>query len=329
MRSRVLLFGVLWFFAPVAAVAATVGFVPSTGIWFSRTELKPNESVRLYTVVMNNAFASVDATVAFYDNDALFGQAAVKNLGRETAVQVSAMWQPTEGNHTLQARLAEIVARDEKGEAAVIPDADVARVTGIPLVINAQSVAPLTLPSADGVQNQPVSGGGGVSASSLGATPVSVERVDGQLKIIPQVLGEKIFSLSSLEPSATTASSAVREPSAVPEDDLFAKNRAALEAARGAINTVTTTAATINKAYSATKDAIDQGRNIVSQGQQIYEKGKTMLAKAKPIVDRLTPWWNKMSKNNDPKRILIIAGVALVIYLSIRRNRRRENYYDR
>lgn len=323
------MFGLLWFFAPAAAAAATVGFVPSTGIWFSRTELKPNESVRLYTVVMNNAFASVDATVAFYDNDALFGQAAVKNLGRETVVQVSALWQPTEGNHTLQARLAEIAARDEKGEAVIIPDADVARVTGIPLVINAQSVAPLALSSAESVQGQPVSGGEGASAPSPGATPVSVERVDGRLRIVPQVLGEKIISLLSLQSSAPAASSAVRASSAVSDEDLFAKNRAALEAARSAIQTVTATAATVNKAYNVTKDVVSQGRNVVNQGRRIYEQGRVALAKAKPVADKLAPWWNKLSKNNDPKRIIIIAGVVLIIYLSIRWNRRRGNYYDR
>lgn len=305
---------------PLVAQAATVGFVPSTGIWFSRTELKPNESVYLYTVVMNNAFASVDAAVGFYDNDVLFGRVAVKNISKETAEQIKIVWQPTEGNHTLQARLAEVAARNEKGEAVTIPDADVARVTGIPLVINAQSVVPLVLSSIPGTQNQPAAGGGPSSGSVLGATPVSVQRVNGQIEITPQVLGEKITA------SPTSSSSA---PSIVPEEDFFAKNRAALEAARSAIQTVTTTAATINKAYAVTKDVVNQGREVVNQGQQIYEQGKDLLAKAKPLVDKLTPWWNKLSKNNDPKRILIIIGIILIVYLSIRRNRRREDYYDR
>lgn len=299
---------------PLVTHAATVGFVPSTGIWFSRTELRPNESVTLYTVVMNNAYASLDAAVGFYDNDVLVSQVSVKSLSRELAKQVKTLWQPTEGNHILQARLSQVVAHDTAGNIVSIPDNDIARETGIPLVINAQSVVPLTLASSQADPNQSNSGGGSSGGTTLGATPVSVQKVDGQFEITPQgVLGEKIVASDS----AVTSSSSVASSSA----DMFAQNRAVLSQVAGIASTITTT-------VSKATDLYNQTKQVAAEGTKLYQSAQTLWARVSPFLEQAKQFWLQITHNNDPKRVLIVLGVLLLLWFMLKRAFRRRRYYD-
>ncbi len=306
---------------PTVTLAATAGFVPSTGIWFSQTTFSAKDTVRLYTVIFNNEYQELNGTVAFYDNDKQIDTVAVKGLAKEQAEQIRVLWRPNEGRHVISARFVSAQAVDEEGRTLTITIDGNNSQPGLPLVI-APGVEIVPTASADVPGATSPMGEAAAAGSSLGSTVVNIEKRGNSLAMVaPKVLGEKIAVVTDDQPLTSSA--------IAPADDLFAKNRAALEAARGAIQTVTTTAATINKAYTATKDIVDQGRHVVSQGRQIYDQGKAALAKAKPVADKLAPWWNKLSKNNDPKRLLIIFGIALIVYLSLRWNRRRERYYDR
>src|SRR6266403_819509 len=84
---------------PSTAFMATVGFVPSTGVWFSTSTFDPNQSIKVYTVVVNNDYASLDGTVGFYDNDKLIGSTSFKSLAKESAQQLSINWVPSQGDH--------------------------------------------------------------------------------------------------------------------------------------------------------------------------------------------------------------------------------------
>lgn len=315
---RMTVFAILLF--PVVASAAAAGFVPSTGIWFSRTAFSPNETVRVYTAIFNNEYKDFSGTVVFYDNNAVIDSVLVKNLAREQAEQVRVFWQPTEGRHTISARFSSAQATDDQGRTLTISIDAINSQAGLPLTISpGAEVAPSTVES-------------GTEKGLIGSTIVSVEKKDGAFAIVaPEqraVLGEKV-SPSDNDPVALATVSAPEPTSPLSETDLFAKNRAALEAARSAVATVTTTANSINQAYTATKDVVEQGKKVFDQGQKFYEKMKAVWVKTQPYLDMAKPWWNKLSNNNEPKRLAIIFGVVVVVYLSWRWNSRRRSYYDR
>ncbi|MBI5230174.1 MAG: hypothetical protein HY981_02665 [Candidatus Magasanikbacteria bacterium] len=89
---------------PYAARATEVGFVPSSGIWFSKQSVAPGESVKVYAVIINNAYPVVQATVAFYDNGDETGIIKIDKLEQEQARELWIQWAPHPGSHKVTAR---------------------------------------------------------------------------------------------------------------------------------------------------------------------------------------------------------------------------------
>ena len=67
-------------FATPANANTGVGFVPSSGVWFSQDVFYENETVKLYTVVVNNTYKSLSGIIGFYDNDQLIVETVFSNI---------------------------------------------------------------------------------------------------------------------------------------------------------------------------------------------------------------------------------------------------------
>lgn len=115
-------FAVILFSAPHAAQATEVGFVPSSGIWFSKQAIAPGGTVKIYAVIVNNAYLAVHADIAFYDNGDEIGIIKVEKLEKERAHELWMQWTPHSGSHKIAARFirAAVVGADDK-ETALDP----------------------------------------------------------------------------------------------------------------------------------------------------------------------------------------------------------------
>lgn len=248
--------------------AATVGFVPSSGIWFSKTEIKPGESIRVYTVVVNNNYPSLSGTVTFYDNGEKIDSVEVKSLTKESVQQVRVLWEPAEGAHVVSAKLTRAVATNADGKQET-----------------------LDLSSQGTVTSQ---------------TEIEIKKQGDQLVLQPET------SSSDTSSGQTIAAQA---------DDVFAKNREALDKAGDVVATLTTTAGTISRVYTGTKSAFEKG-------QEYYEKGEEQWQKVAPYVEKASPYWMKLSNNNEPKRVAIIVGGTILVFYVIRFFWRRRDRYE-
>ena len=116
-RLKFLLFlflGNLFLF-PAVVIAAGVGFVPSSRLWFSSLLFPPKDFTNIYTVIINNSYFSLDAIIGFYIDGKLIDTAYINQLLKEQATQVKGSWWATEGNHTVAVRFIKAVAFDENG----------------------------------------------------------------------------------------------------------------------------------------------------------------------------------------------------------------------
>ena len=70
MKHFLILIGstAIFIFAPFGVRAADISFVPLTGIWFSSQSVIPGNTIKIYTVVINNVYPTVNVEIAFYDN---------------------------------------------------------------------------------------------------------------------------------------------------------------------------------------------------------------------------------------------------------------------
>ncbi|MDO8499566.1 MAG: hypothetical protein Q7S66_02790 [bacterium] len=100
---------------PLFVEAAGVGFVPDGRIWFSDDRPVVGESTRIYTVIINNDYYSLDAAVGFFVDGNLIDTAVINNLQKERAVQIRASWRPTEGAHTITVEFINASVADEAG----------------------------------------------------------------------------------------------------------------------------------------------------------------------------------------------------------------------
>lgn len=106
------LFFCFLYLSPVKAVGA--GFVPSSQLWFS--EPSSSSTIKIFTVVLNNEFSSLDATVGFYANGQLVQSVDLKDLKKEEARQVGIEWQPEQGKYNISVAFIKAQAKDEKGD---------------------------------------------------------------------------------------------------------------------------------------------------------------------------------------------------------------------
>lgn len=288
---------------PSAIWAANVGFVPSTGLWFSRTEFSPGETIRVYTVIINNDYHSLDGAVAFYDNGQVIDTVAVQGLTKESAKQIRVFWEPAEGQHAVTARFTKAVAVDAQGKKQEVDIGTINSVAGAPLAVGGEKLY--------SVQQTPTAPSDSTGAAST--TPVAI----GEVQLVVKKQGEKLVIAPAPVVKVGTQSPPGEAGAA---EDLLSKNREALAKAEQLAGTITTTAGKINSAYDKTKSAVEEGKGY-------YEKGRERWGKTVPYIKRAEPFWNTISNNNEPKRVAIIVGSIIVLWLVMkwmfRRRRKR------
>lgn len=289
---------VIFFFLLAAPVfGAGVGFVPSTRLWLSSDEATPGTAVTIYTVVINNNYPSLDASIAFYANLELVGTAQVIGLPKETARQVKAPWQPKEGNYTLSARFLRATAIDATGKRIEIDVSDL------------NTVADLTLRGS----SVPPSG-----ASSTASTPTSAPVPDAssgpalanEVAVIVKQEGEKL----SIMPQAVPVISGTAVV-----DEFFAQNRQAIAKLDAAKAIVTTTLKQLSDVWEGAKTSVSSSKGYMKEGQAWW-------GKAEPIVEQGKAAWDSVSDHNNPRRLIILGVGALALFLIIRKLFRRRKY---
>ena len=305
----------IFFFIPAVAQAAGVGFVPSTGLWFSKTEFAPQEMVRVYTVIINNEYPKLAGLVGFYDNGGLIDSVEIKNLLRDSALQLKILWQPTEGPHLLSARFLRAIATDGQGQEQMLGLDQINSLTGAPLKIGGSAVVPIAQVAELSAQTE-------ASTPSLSRGLVSEEAKTisvGSMAVVVEKNGDKL--VLAAEPLSLSAARVAGRGPGLEESvrDVFAKNREIIGKAERIAGTITTTVATAEKAYGAAKSAVEQGQAIYAKGEEYWNKVEPYAAKVKPV-------WEKISNNNEPKRVAIIIGGAVIIFWLIRRSIRRGEF---
>jgi hypothetical protein len=279
-----------------ATLAAQVGFVPSTGVWFSRTELSPNESVRIYTVIVNNNYYALNGTVAFYDNETSIDTAAFTALKKGEARQLSVFWQPSEGDHKISARFTKAEAVDEKGVKTTISLDSIVATSGQPLSLTNGEV------------------------TEVGAAALSVEQKDDRLLLTPQKTASNAVAIATSQ-KTTSSAVAASEESGGGGENIFEKNKALLGKAESAAQTITSTAEKVENVVASVKSA-------AAQAGAWYETGKEGARTVWPVVRQIYYGWLVVSNENDPVRIAIIVAVVLLVWFVVRRLRRRHRFYD-
>jgi len=102
------------FFLPIAVAAQEVsipaGFAPSS-VWLSRTNLVAESSVRIYTVVYNSSESSLEGSVSFLIDTKELSTSPFVLVPGDSKI-VSTTWTPSEGTHTVSAKI--ISSLDQK-----------------------------------------------------------------------------------------------------------------------------------------------------------------------------------------------------------------------
>ena len=301
------------FLLPSSVYAAGVGFVPSTGIWFSRTSFVPHETVRVYSVIINNDYYALEGQVGFYDNGEIIDTVEIKNLFKESAQQIRVFWEPTEGEHTLGARFIKAVAIDEKGKRQELDVGQINSFTGAPLTIGDTKIVPgaVTFPTP---QTE-------FSSSTL-AVNTSTERLAilGTTRVLVKKEGDTL-TLVAPGRKETTSAFGIASNIAASAQNIFQKNREILAQAEQVANTITSTAGKIEAVYSQTKSTFDKGKEYYAKGQEYWNK-------AVPYVEKVEPIWNTVSDHNNPKRVVIIVGGVVVLWWLLRRSVRQGEFRE-
>lgn len=107
-------FVLLFLLSPLPARAAGIGFVNSSGIWFSSEPAFGGIPVKAYTVVLNNDYRKLTAVIAFIDNGTEFARTTIDVL-QDDARQITVIWTPTAGTHTVAAKFISAVVIDVNG----------------------------------------------------------------------------------------------------------------------------------------------------------------------------------------------------------------------
>lgn len=105
--------------SPLTVHAAGIGFVNSSGIWFSSEPAFASIPVKAYTVVLNNDFKKLTATIQFIDNGSEFARTTVEVL-QDDARQITVIWTPTTGTHTIAAKFVSATVIDFNGNTKIL-----------------------------------------------------------------------------------------------------------------------------------------------------------------------------------------------------------------
>lgn len=100
------------------------GFVPNTPIWYAPAAFAPGDVIRVYTVVVNNDYARLSGTVAFYANSVEVNRVSFADLRREEAEELKVYWQPEPGDYMLRAAFLSAVVVDDAGVTRILDPND-------------------------------------------------------------------------------------------------------------------------------------------------------------------------------------------------------------
>lgn len=110
---------------PNLANAAGIGFVNSSGIWFSSDPAFGGIPVKAYTVVLNNDYKKLTAVIAFLDNGAEFARTTVDVL-QDDARQITVIWTPTYGTRTVAAKFISATVTDQNNAVRDLSSSEIA-----------------------------------------------------------------------------------------------------------------------------------------------------------------------------------------------------------
>jgi len=119
------IFVFLFLLVPQFANAAGIGFVNSSGIWFSSDPAFGGIPVKAYTVVLNNDYKKLTAVIAFLDNGAEFARTTVDVL-QDDARQITVIWTPTYGTRTVAAKFISATVTDQNNAVRDLSSAEIA-----------------------------------------------------------------------------------------------------------------------------------------------------------------------------------------------------------
>jgi len=94
------------------------GFVQSS-IWYSKDPFYAGDKVRIYTVIFNGSTYDLAGSVEFLDNGTSLGKTTFSLSGNGRAQDLWIDWKASAGNHTITARLVNVIADGPNGKQAV------------------------------------------------------------------------------------------------------------------------------------------------------------------------------------------------------------------
>lgn len=342
IRKRTVLLAALFFFFFYSALiaiapvdAASVGFVPATGIWFSRVNFAPQDSIRVYSVVINNEYNLFEAVVSFYDHGALIDTAEIKNLAKDSAQEIHIFWQPGVGEHVVSARFTKAIITDATGARRPIDLVQLNTVAGSPFILGGAAADTSNPKSAISTSTDVASSSsnsffktGSVIASDGPvfpiALPAAVSAVSGVKFVVspsganrliitePRPTEKTVIQSTSYAGSRAATTSSISSGSVLdPRStaDHFVENRKALVKEDQLVATITSTAKKINDTYFTTQSIVDRSKTWWGQAQQYIALASSSLA-------AVAPGWATLSDNNNPLRVgLIVGGVIIVLWI--------------
>lgn len=182
---------------PIGAHATEVGFVPSSGIWFSEQAVTPGEAVKVYAVIINNAYPSVQAEVVFYDNGDAAGTVSVDKLEKEQARELWISWTPNTGSHKITARFTRAIVTGLDGKQVTLDPTALNTIGESSFLAPASSGSGQTSGSAVGTQTSGSGsiGGqaGGGSASVQGSGNVNIQSASALVQNANTLTGDGVM----------------------------------------------------------------------------------------------------------------------------------------
>lgn len=117
----VLLLSFTFVVMPVYAETTDVGasgIIPSN-IWYSKSDFKEGDTIRIYTAVFNGSPDKLVAMVEFYDKTTLLSKKEV-TVAQDTLKDVSILWTVTAGDHSISAKIANSTFVNKQGKTNTV-----------------------------------------------------------------------------------------------------------------------------------------------------------------------------------------------------------------
>jgi len=262
---------------PSFAQAAGVGFVPSSRLWFSSLVFPPQEATGIYTVIINNNYFYLDATIGFYVDGKLVDTSYISHLAKEHATQVKGSWWPTEGSHAIAVRFIKAVAFDENGNST-------------PLDVQAFNTV-----DASDVQVGTLTSASSTTDTNTNSDPKNNLSTDKQSDIIYPSVDLKIekngdnLSIVEIKPADTSVAKNDEIKQAF-EDKIQSavqQGEDVRNKINWAFNAVTSTVQTVSNIYDKTKSLLDSKDKYLQEAQNTVSGSKDSLQRVKDYFKTL------------------------------------------